>query len=92
VADRLEASARPVAAVSGRFDVVLANIGAVPLVELAPAILARVAPGGWLGLSGLSPAQLSVVTAAYRPLPVAAAVEDGEWAALVLGGRATRPS
>jgi ribosomal protein L11 methyltransferase len=84
VADRLEVADRPVGEVDERFDVVVANIGARPLVELAPAIAARLAPGGWLALSGLSGAQTSVVAAAYRPLEVAATVTDGEWSALVL--------
>ncbi len=64
------------------WDAVVANIGAATLIELAPALRARVGPNGWLGLSGLSPGQVSRVAAAY-----AGDVEerrDGEWAALVI--------
>src|SRR4051812_7037259 len=73
-----------VGAPTGRFDVIVANIGAGPLVELAPAISGWLAPGGWLGLSGLSPAQLSVVAAAYRLLDVTETLCDDDWAAMVL--------
>ncbi len=46
-------------------DVVLANILAGPLVELAPAISSRVNPGGSLCLSGILNTQASAVMAAY---------------------------
>jgi ribosomal protein L11 methyltransferase len=67
-------------------DVVLANILSNPLKLLAPALLARVAPGGALVLSGVLERQAEEVTAAYRaadpdvPLAVWAA-EDG-WVCL----------
>jgi ribosomal protein L11 methyltransferase len=75
---------RPVEAVTGSFGAVVANIGAGELVSMAPAIRARLAPGGWLGLSGLSPAQVSVVVAAYAGLTVGAVPCAGDWAAVVL--------
>jgi ribosomal protein L11 methyltransferase len=68
----------------GVFDVIVANIGAGPLVDLATGLRGRLRPGGWIGLSGLSPAQLSRVAAAYRPLREVARPTDGEWAALLL--------
>jgi ribosomal protein L11 methyltransferase len=43
----------PPAAAAGRYDLVLANILANPLKLLAPALLARVAPGGTLVLAGI---------------------------------------
>ncbi len=49
------------------FDIVLANILAGTLVELAPLIGRRVAPGGHLLLSGILPEQAEQVAAAYRP-------------------------
>jgi ribosomal protein L11 methyltransferase len=68
----------------GPFDIVVANIGADQLVSLAPAVRDRVAPGGWIGLSGISPAQVSRVGAAYgRPGETR---QDGEWAALIVCG------
>jgi ribosomal protein L11 methyltransferase len=49
----------------GRYDVVVANILANPLVLLAPAIAARVAAGGVLALSGILVAQADEVIASY---------------------------
>jgi ribosomal protein L11 methyltransferase len=86
VTGRVDASATPLEQVEGRFAVVLANIGAADLVALAPALWARVEPGGWLGLSGLSPAQLSVVAAAFPAVNVLDAPRLDEWAALTLTG------
>jgi len=78
------ASTTPAAELTGTFDVIVANIGATTLVELAPALQPRLAARGWLGLSGLSPAQVSVVAAAYCPTRVIAAPTRDDWAAVVL--------
>lgn len=67
------------------FDVVLANILAGPLKELAPAIMARVKPGGRLVLSGLLDIQADAVEAAYAPLGPAKRLVSGDWVALVWG-------
>ena len=48
-------------------DMLLANILAGPLVELAPRFAAALEAGGRLALSGLLPEQAETVTAAYRP-------------------------
>jgi ribosomal protein L11 methyltransferase len=48
-------------------DVVVANILAGPLVELAPLLRSRVRTGGRLALSGLLLEQAADLTAAYRP-------------------------
>jgi ribosomal protein L11 methyltransferase len=48
-------------------DVLLANILAGPLVELAPRFASALGPGGRVALSGLLPEQADAVTAAYRP-------------------------
>jgi protein-L-isoaspartate O-methyltransferase len=84
LADRVAVTDRPVEAVAGCFDVVVANIGAAALISLAPALRERLAPGGWLGLSGLSPAQVSLVTAAQQGLTLDSLRRDEDWAALVL--------
>lgn len=67
------------------FDLVLANILAEPLIELAPGLLARVKPGGVLVLSGLLTIQIEAVASAYTALGLAApeVLVNGEWAALV---------
>jgi ribosomal protein L11 methyltransferase len=48
-------------------DVLVANILAGPLVELAPAFAAALHPGGQIALSGILLEQANTVTAAYRP-------------------------
>ncbi len=50
-----------------RVDVLLANILAGPLIELAPLLAQRVRTGGRLALSGLLVEQADAVTAAYQP-------------------------
>ena len=48
------------------YDLILANILADPLVELAPALRAHLAPGGRAVLSGLLDRQAEAVVAAHR--------------------------
>ncbi len=48
-------------------DVLLANILAGPLIELAPRFAERIRPGGRIVVSGLLLEQADAVTAAYRP-------------------------
>jgi ribosomal protein L11 methyltransferase len=48
-------------------DVLLANILAAPLIELAPRFAALVRPGGDLVLSGILEEQVDAVAAAYAP-------------------------
>ncbi|MDQ5767599.1 50S ribosomal protein L11 methyltransferase [Thiothrix subterranea] len=48
------------------WDVVMANILAGPLVELAPALLAALRPGGKLVLSGILAEQAAAITQAYQ--------------------------
>ncbi len=75
-----------VEAVQGRtFDVVLANILARPLIELAPELVKLRKEGGCLVLSGLLVVQAKDVEAAYMAegLPKARMITEGDWAALV---------
>ena len=60
------------------FDVVLANINREALLAMIPSLLARLSPGGLLGLSGLLVSDKSAVRAA---LPSTSIYEDteGEW-------------
>ncbi|MEI2418614.1 50S ribosomal protein L11 methyltransferase [Orrella sp. JC864] len=51
----------------GASQVVVANILSNPLKVLAPMLAARVAPGGWLVLSGVLERQAEEVAAAYAP-------------------------
>ena len=72
-------------AVHARYDVVLANILARPLTEMAPDIVRACAAGGCLVLSGLLEIQADGVEQAYRAcgLPAARRLVDGEWCALI---------
>lgn len=51
-----------------RFNVVVANILTNPLCVLAPLLVARIAPGGRIALSGVLASQAEQVIAAYAPL------------------------
>jgi ribosomal protein L11 methyltransferase len=85
VALKVDISCTPVDKVTGVFDVIVANIAASTLIELAAALQSRLAPGGWLGLSGMSRAQVSLVVAAYHHVRVVALPTDDDWAAVVAG-------
>lgn len=67
------------------FDLVLANILARPLMEMAANLSAVIVPAGCLMLSGILKSQADAVEAAYmeQGLPHAQRFMDGEWCALV---------
>lgn len=71
---------------TGTWDVVLANILSNPLMLLAPALLARVAPGGALVLSGVLERQADQVIEAYRAtdasVPLSVWAADEGWVCL----------
>ncbi len=69
-----------------RPDLILANILARPLRQMAPALAARLAPGGLIVLAGLLRAQEIAVSAAYRRggLRPVARLHLGPWAILML--------
>jgi ribosomal protein L11 methyltransferase len=71
----------------GRFDVVVANILANPLIDLAPLLGGCVAEGGKLIMTGLLDDQASDVMHAYPQFRFEK-VLDGEWARLSGGKRA----
>ena len=83
VEPQVMASSVPLQAIDGTFDVIVANIGRDVLIDLAPDIERRLAPGGWLGLSGISPAQVSLVAAAFSALRVVATPRLDDWAAIL---------
>ena len=67
------------------FDLLIANILAGPLIELAPAFAKAIAPGGAIILAGLLDTQADAVVASYKsegciPLEYG----EGEWRVLVL--------
>ncbi len=71
------------------FDLVIANILAQPLIELAPGISATLAPGGTLVLAGLLDTQAEAVTTAYRRegMRLADTIRIGDWTILMLRKR-----
>ncbi|MEO5899784.1 MAG: 50S ribosomal protein L11 methyltransferase [Ilumatobacteraceae bacterium] len=87
MAGRVEATITPLGEVEGNFDIVVANVGRGALVELAPELLRLLAPGGWLGVSGISPAQCSLVAGFLRPLGEIERRTSGEWSSVVLAHR-----
>lgn len=83
VADGLE---NPVLQSRGPYDLIVANILAGPLIDMAPSIAKGLAPGGTLILAGLLTSQADDIEAAYRSvgiIPVTRRV-IGEWPALHL--------
>lgn len=86
VGARLEIASRE-ADIIGSFDVVVANILAGPLIELAGGISSRVGRAGLLALSGILSAQVDDVLDAYSPLfdfeePVFRMQDGQTWARL----------
>jgi ribosomal protein L11 methyltransferase len=75
------------------FDLVIANILAGPLIELAPSVARAIAPGGRLILAGLLDHQAPAVAAAYRRqgMMLTGRVERGEWPTLVMRKRRAMP-
>ena len=89
VVARVESAGTPVEDVSGVWPLVLANIQAHVLRALADAIIARVAPGGTLVLSGLLTPQAPAVAEEYvaRGLTLVGVQEspdDAAWSSAVL--------
>jgi len=81
---RVEATVRALDEMEQGFDVVVANIGWAALVDLAPQLVDRLSPRGWLAVGGISPAHESLVASQLRPLRVVGRRTSGEWHSLVL--------
>ncbi len=75
------------------YDLILANILAGPLVDLAPSVAAALAPRGRLVLAGLLDHQAARVADAYRRegLMLSFTIPRGEWPTLVMRKRRERP-
>ncbi|MBK6813661.1 MAG: 50S ribosomal protein L11 methyltransferase [Sandaracinaceae bacterium] len=85
---RLTASTQDVREVPGQFSLVLANIQAWVLKELAEALMERVAPGGTLVLSGVLVGQEHDVAGSFTALGEPELRYENEWVALTY----TRPA
>jgi ribosomal protein L11 methyltransferase len=70
------------------FQVIVANILAQPLIELAPRLARGLAPGGHIVLSGLLTRQEAAVADAYRAegISLAKRIEGGDWVTLMMRG------
>jgi ribosomal protein L11 methyltransferase len=84
VAERIEASARPLQDIGGAYDIVLANIETRILVHMPDPLQACIAAGGILILSGILRAEKDELLAAYAPMRLDECVEEGEWCACLL--------
>ena len=82
VADGMD---HPMLATRAPYDLLIANILAGPLIELAPAFAASVAQGASVVLAGLLDTQADAVIAAYEALGMTVIERnEGEWCVLVL--------
>jgi len=82
VADGMD---HPMLAARAPYDLLIANILAGPLIELAPAFAKAVAPGATLILAGLLDIQADAVLATYEAEGMKIAERgEGEWCVLVL--------
>jgi ribosomal protein L11 methyltransferase len=82
VADGMD---HPMIAARAPFDLLIANILAGPLIELAPAFSKSVAPGASVILAGLLDTQADAVIAAYEAEGMKLVERgEGEWCVLVL--------
>jgi ribosomal protein L11 methyltransferase len=84
---RLEVTNVATTQLVGVFDAVLANIGWAALIDLAAELRRLLSPGGWLAVSGISPAHCSRVTASLQPLEAIEVRTCDEWVGLVLAHR-----
>ena len=84
VADLVDVSTTSLADVTGAFDIVVANILAPTLIELADDLRSLVAPSGVLIVSGVLAANHGHVEAALRPFHQAQRSTLDGWAALTL--------
>jgi ribosomal protein L11 methyltransferase len=90
VEERVHGSTRPLAEVAASeppFDLVLANLLAPVIAELAPDMVAATAPTGTLVVSGLLADRWRASAQHLRPLEVSAVSEEDGWVALVMRRR-----
>jgi ribosomal protein L11 methyltransferase len=81
VADGMDS---PLLAARAPFDLIVANILAGPLIELAPHLAEAMTPGGTIILAGLLDTQAGAVIAAYERLGLTCRAQgSGEWPVLV---------
>jgi ribosomal protein L11 methyltransferase len=77
-------STRPLASIEDTFDLVLANLLAPTLVDLAPDLRTVVAPSGELIVSGVLDGAYQHVVGALAPMQLVETITREGWAALLL--------
>jgi ribosomal protein L11 methyltransferase len=77
-------SAKPLARVAGRFDLITANILSSVLTRMAPLLTKRLKRKGRIVLSGILSSEIEQVRAAYRGLGTVAISRSRGWATLVM--------
>jgi ribosomal protein L11 methyltransferase len=83
--------ASPMLSARSPLDLIIANILAGPLIELAPDFAKAAAPGGTVVLAGLLDTQADAVTSAYETEGMTLADRgSGEWPVLVLASPSSR--
>ena len=87
VGDRVDVSTTPLAEVDGQFDIVVANILAPTLIDLADDLIRVTAPQGSLVISGVLADRHEQVEAALRPLQRRHRSTLDGWAALTLAAQ-----
>jgi ribosomal protein L11 methyltransferase len=77
-------TAKPLAEISGTYDIVLANILAEELIRLGKDLVCKVRPHGYLVLSGILTEKEGFVCQGYAPLPLALVeiTREDEWSCL----------
>jgi ribosomal protein L11 methyltransferase len=85
VAGRFRAAETPLPEVPGEYDLVLGNLLAEILADLAGELVARCAPGGHLVLSGILSEKSGMVSEEFRRHGATQVSEaaDGQWVALL---------
>jgi ribosomal protein L11 methyltransferase len=75
----------PLLAARAPFDLIIANILAGPLIDLAPDFAKSIGPGGMIVLAGILDTQADSVAAAYKARGLTLRERAaGEWPVLVL--------
>lgn len=84
VASRFQASTRPLSEIDAVHDIVLGNIETRVLVHMPTELQSRIAPGGFLVLSGILRVEREELLAAYSNMHLDEVLEEGEWCACAL--------
>jgi ribosomal protein L11 methyltransferase len=82
------ASDTPLHLISGSFDIILANILAEELVRLAPELVQRISPAGFLILSGILTEKEDLVVNGFSNFNITLTeiAREGEWSCIVFRG------